>query len=519
MGETDGGGAATPSAVPRRGVLGIGAVVATGVLGTALAGCSRAQAALAVPRVTGDSLNAKELGATGDGVHDDAPALQAAIDKAAEERMVLVLPAGSYLLGSTLNLHSQVALQGVGMKSSILQTTASAPVLRLNGVGHCRLEEFGIQPGSGVPGMVAIDASLANNVLVQAIDVHGPGSGIVLDKSDLFFVHHCNFSGLTGAAVSIQGGSHDSFFDRLIVYNEQLPRAQRGIGFELINGSAISISNCDIMGCAHGLIAAPGSGEGVEWIRCESSYFDNAVSEGVLLSTAGGGVAQSMSFVGCWISSSHTASGVGLDGVSGAEFAFCEIYNNAHAGVSVMRYSPGCRFFGGNIVSNNASQGSYANVEISAAYGGTGGVWFDGVDLRVKGYMFSAGAVRSVHVAAGTSSDYRITNCMVDGAAPAIEDGGLGSGRRILGNAGFNPRGWAVATPSLPAGTGSGYAVQNTHAYPVSVYQTGGRGMHVVDPLGTDYALPATPAVWTLDPDARVYYTAAVPADWRWYGH
>ena len=46
----------------------------------------------------GQALDARDFGAKGDGVHDDAPALQKAIDAAQLSRRKLALPAGIYLV-------------------------------------------------------------------------------------------------------------------------------------------------------------------------------------------------------------------------------------------------------------------------------------------------------------------------------------------------------------------------------------------------------------------------------------
>lgn len=51
-------------------------------------------------------INAKDYGAVGDGTTDDAPALQRGIDAALEQGRTLLLPAGHYVVNSTLNVMS-----------------------------------------------------------------------------------------------------------------------------------------------------------------------------------------------------------------------------------------------------------------------------------------------------------------------------------------------------------------------------------------------------------------------------
>ena len=55
-------------------------------------------------------LNARDFGAVGDGVADDAPALQKAIDAALEQGRTLHVPAGKYQINSTLSIMSSARM-------------------------------------------------------------------------------------------------------------------------------------------------------------------------------------------------------------------------------------------------------------------------------------------------------------------------------------------------------------------------------------------------------------------------
>ena len=63
------------------------------------------KASLLLATAAHSALNARDFGAKGDGVTDDAPALQKAIDSAQLSRRKLALPAGVYLVNSTLKVH------------------------------------------------------------------------------------------------------------------------------------------------------------------------------------------------------------------------------------------------------------------------------------------------------------------------------------------------------------------------------------------------------------------------------
>ena len=70
------------------------------------------------------SLNVRDFGAVGDGVTNDAPAFQKAIDAAAKQIKPLMVPSGKYYFPakSTLTLPSGVALSGNGRENCLLFT-------------------------------------------------------------------------------------------------------------------------------------------------------------------------------------------------------------------------------------------------------------------------------------------------------------------------------------------------------------------------------------------------------------
>ncbi len=75
------------------------------------------------------SISVKDFGATGDGVTDDTAAVQAAIDYA--ESLgggTLYFPPGTYGIGTTVTIPSNVRLLGAGMNLSIIQALSALPI-------------------------------------------------------------------------------------------------------------------------------------------------------------------------------------------------------------------------------------------------------------------------------------------------------------------------------------------------------------------------------------------------------
>ncbi len=148
------------------------------------------------------SLNAK-----GDGVTDDAPAIQAAISanlpaKEGERQKVarIYLPAGTYRLGSALEAVNENGLavnclifQGAGNGLTTLQlangasgfgnATSPKAVIKTNNVGNEAfrnyLKDFTLNTGTGNPGAVGIDFMGNNSASIERVTVRsGDGAGL-----------------------------------------------------------------------------------------------------------------------------------------------------------------------------------------------------------------------------------------------------------------------------------------------------------------------------------------------------
>ena len=103
----------------------------------------------AAPPPARQSLDAREVGALGDGVRDDAPALQVALDRLGPTGGVLRLPAGTYAIGRPLVIRGDsVAVAGEG---AVLQAAS------------------GFTPGSGRSALVRNEA----NAVQRGITVRG----------------------------------------------------------------------------------------------------------------------------------------------------------------------------------------------------------------------------------------------------------------------------------------------------------------------------------------------------------
>ncbi|WP_159445117.1 right-handed parallel beta-helix repeat-containing protein [Filimonas lacunae] len=160
-----------------------------------------------------DGLNVKWFGAKGDGVTNDATALQAGIQAAATARVPLVFPAGIYYLteNTVISLPSSAHLKGAGKKATVIQTSRGFshdfPAL-VNVTGdNVTIQDMGFNGGRprgdkdmsmAVAGRYALmnitfDAKPAKDILIERCsfaDAFGRG---ILYKASQVVIRDCDF--------------------------------------------------------------------------------------------------------------------------------------------------------------------------------------------------------------------------------------------------------------------------------------------------------------------------------------
>jgi hypothetical protein len=95
--------------------------------------------------ITGAPFNVLDYGAVGDGVTNDAPAIQDAIDAAEVLGGVVYLPANTYLMSAGVTVPSNVSIQGDGVVSELKRDVAATPfdfITIENGATHIGLYDF-----------------------------------------------------------------------------------------------------------------------------------------------------------------------------------------------------------------------------------------------------------------------------------------------------------------------------------------------------------------------------------------
>ena len=211
------------------------------------------------PTPAGTRVFVRDFGAKGDGVTDDTPAIQAALDSGAR---AVYLPAARYLVGSLVapsNLrlhgdgpHATVLVHKRGMGGAMIATRGETENVALEGFsmeGNAAVQTKGAHCG------IRLDAGAAR---CRVTDVHAS------DFADWTFcvygshitLHRCEGSGISGAtgpnavrAVFLIGASRpkrnvdDILLDQCVARDCPLPYSD---GFILESGAAVTMSNCRV---------------------------------------------------------------------------------------------------------------------------------------------------------------------------------------------------------------------------------------------------------------------------------
>lgn len=127
-------------------------------------------------------ISVKDYGAKGDGATDDSTAIQAAINAASEIGAEIVFcPRGTYIVGTTLTLKSNVHLMGAGANASILKLKngAKKDIITNASYGAGGIHNFSVRD-------LSIDGNVANNAGGASSGMKLDGTGFLLDNIYVF---------------------------------------------------------------------------------------------------------------------------------------------------------------------------------------------------------------------------------------------------------------------------------------------------------------------------------------------
>ena len=172
-------------------------------------------------------LNVKDFGAKGDGKNDDAPAIQAAMDKAGESGGVVFLPAGNYRFCNSLFFPGCVVLEGEGKDKTTL--TYDYQGERVEDTEAIRQKDKG--ESEGRTGIARLTLTI------------NPESGKVPDK----FLSLGHFWGVQSTP-NARTAKYIFVKDFELTYSLNQPKAGRGFGILVIADSHVLVAESNFRG-------------------------------------------------------------------------------------------------------------------------------------------------------------------------------------------------------------------------------------------------------------------------------
>ena len=395
-----------------------------------------------------DVVSVKDFGAVGDGVTNDAAAIQAAVNSLPATGGGLYFPTGTYLIGSAITINKPGVYFGDGWATNIRTNSATANSFTVSGAEQVQIENMRFTSAvTKTAGWYVDVAASANRFRLSDFAMEGAIGGMrtaavatcTIERGQIL-----NCVASTAVAIRIDAGFDVSIRD---VLSDQAVNIFAGI--YVTQAGDVTIEDCNIIRCGQALYVNPGVGQVVASLWANNTFFDTSTRAAYFFAQ-GGSIVRSL-FDQCWFSGS-AGEGVRLETsgggvIQGTDFNGCHIYLNASNGISIIDAGvTNTRVHDCSIAQNTLSGVSVAaNVsDVSVQdcrIGNTGGLGNNGA--------------YGVAIVAGTGNNIQILNNDLRGNTTAnLLNGATGASVIVANNLGANES-WTSYTPSVAAVSGT----------------------------------------------------------------
>lgn len=390
------------------------------------------------------TISVKNYGAKGDGATDDTAALQAAINAVPSDGGTVVIPAGVYLISSSLVINTNnTSLVGVGAGSCIRIAN-----------GALGIDALKIGDGSSTRAHCAV-----RNLLLDAQSQKTGGVGILLNKcfkiwlQDLLIdkqfrsLQYTNTTEVWLSSSDIRNSKeHGLFIDNDLTQGfdwyisdcvfDNPDVVNTGSGIFWNGGETLVVTNCDVLRFSTGLHINPAAGRESRFGFFTNLILDTCSDNNVKVTNTGSGASVGFTFTNCW-SGTATNYGVLIDRpgaglVQGVRWVGGKVFHNGLAGF---------RLAGGQDV-HISDCDIIANSQTSSAARHGVEVGGDISEFSVRGCRIGGGFQQgdtqgyAIHIDSGTSDHYIITDndCHGNNNTPKINDNGSGANKIVANN-------------------------------------------------------------------------------------
>lgn len=339
------------------------------------------------------------FGAKGDGVTDDTPAVQMAVNSWSK----IYFPPAYYKVKSVA-IPSARTLHGEYARSIIFSSDNYSSVFKVTGsevtIEDLRFSNYSNEARSGG---VFIDTT--NSIITIRHCYFTKGFIGVRTSSTLFTMTDCDMRdfGAGGTIIQINDG-FNVYLDR-IRSDHVAPYPRHGI--HISSTGDTTITNSNIIHCGTGLYISPPKGKVVASVYASNTFFDTA-DAGIDINTIGGGSVVRCHFVNCW-SSSHKSFGTSINSENGYidGISFINLQSNLNAG-------DGVRLLGSNTKNIYILGGEMAENGGSGIYAGKGVTDFHLNNLLIGAIHGLTGNGHGIFIDSDCSS-YEIKDCNIRG--------------------------------------------------------------------------------------------------------
>jgi len=395
-----------------------------------------------------DTVSVKDFGAVGDGVTNDAAAIQAAVNSLPATGGGLYFPTGTYLIGSAIAINKPGVYFGDGWATNIRTSSATANSFTVSGSEQVQIENMRFTSAvTKTAGWYVDVAASANRFRLSDFAMDGAIGGIrtaavatcTIERGQIL-----NCVASTAVAIRIDAGFDVSIRD---ILSDQAVNIFAGV--YILNVGDVTIEDCNLIHCGQALYVNPGVGQVVASLWANNTFFDTSTRAAYFFAQ-GGSIVRSL-FDQCWFSGSANegvrleTSGGGV--IQGTDFNGCHIYLNANNGISIIDAgvtntrvhdcSIAQNTLSGVAVAANVSDVSVQDCRI----GNTGGLGNNGA--------------YGVAIVGGTGNNIQILNNDLRGNTTAnLLNGATGASVIVANNLGANES-WTSYTPSVAAVSGT----------------------------------------------------------------
>ena len=307
----------------------------------------------------GEDVSVRDYGALGDGITDDAAAIQAAIGVSANR---VYVPAGTYYCGATVYLNNTgQTFIGAGKDSTLLDFADNVNGLSLS-KSHINVNNITLRnSGTSTDGSGIFAVGAPNSVITQ-IHINGFYNAVRVRNSQAFILTDSHMWYFLNYGIYLDGDlNNDYFFARLFINGGARSGGvgTNSHGIRMVDkNDALMFDDLTVIMCNYAMTTDKTTGFGPSFCRFNSVFFDSCTN-GVLLDKT-----DDFSFSNCWFSN-RPANGIDIHNSESTLFTGCTFSNSGGHGCLVDSACINTKFIGCKFISNG-SVGSRSGLVISS---------------------------------------------------------------------------------------------------------------------------------------------------------